>query len=162
MASRDLIGDRGQLAFALRISETDEEGVSRFRPAFLGDKWPHVDFIVELSGAGDGFVPFFFVQVRTTRAGYTRNGRLKVGVKDKDIIGLVAHPAPTYVVGVDEITEACYIVCANGKLESLSSLSTEYPINAVTRRVLWAEVLSSWKATTLPKIATSFDDPEWS
>ncbi len=120
------------------------------------------DFIVELCNAGSS-TPFFFVQVKATRLGYTRReNRLKVQVSQARIRGLVSYPAPTYLVGIDDVDEKGYLVSVNGEnLTSLSSLSTAFPINAPNRQQLWNEVKAYWTASPLPKLASSFHDVNW-
>ncbi len=133
-----------------------------FRPYFLGEKWPVVDFIVELLGAGP-VIPYFFVQVKTTRAGYTqKEKRLKVSVAGEDIRLLASYPAPTYVVGIDEINRSGFLVSANGEnLRSLSSLSTQFAINAAHRRLLWEEVRDYWASLADTGLTSRFADPNW-
>lgn len=133
-----------------------------FRPQFLGDKWPFVDYLVALEDAGP-LTPFFFVQVKTTRKGYTaKDNRLKVGAPASHMLGLVSYPAPTYIVGIDEVSETGYIVSANGEsLASLSSMSTEFPINAMNQNRLWTEVRAYWNASTSVKLTSAFADAGW-
>ena len=100
---RDVLGLRGEAIFTVLMTEFHSKAGSIFKPQFLGDKWQYVDFIVELVGVGD-IVPYFFVQVKTTRQGYTKKlKRLKVKVPQESIHGLTLYPAPIYIVGIDEI-----------------------------------------------------------
>jgi len=101
--------------------------------------------------------------VKTTRAGYTkRDHRLKVKVPHKDSVRLVALPAPTYVVGVDEVNEATYIVSANGRYtKGLSSLSTQFPLNQPTQELLFQEVSKFWNRFDTWQMDSSFMDEEW-
>ncbi|MDZ8109262.1 MAG: DUF4365 domain-containing protein [Nostoc sp. DedQUE12a] len=133
-----------------------------FKPQFLGDKWQHVDFIVELVGSKKS-VPYFFVQVKTTREGYTKKlNRLKVKVRPESIVGLASYPAPTYIVGIDEIQETGYIVSANGEnLKSLSSLSTQFKIIKQNRELLWQEVNNFWNKYHNNQIVSQFADRDW-
>jgi hypothetical protein len=161
---RDAIGERGQLIFAINISEFDGLPTPRFRPAFLGDKWPGVDFIVELEGAS-GFAPYFFVQVRATALGYTqKEQKLRVGIGEAAVQRLSSYPAPVYLVGVDVAAESAYLLCANEKREALSGLSTAFPLNAENRAVLWREVIDFWRemgaAHRMPE-RTAFADAAW-
>ena len=148
---RDALGQRGEWLFNLLIT-TFHSDSPIFKPQFLGDKWQYVDFIVELVGPVS-YIPYFFVQVKTTRQGYTqKENRLKVKVKEESVIGIASYPAPTYIVGIDDIQGTGYIVSANGKnLKSLSSLSTEFPINKQNREILWNEVNDFWKPYTQNK-----------
>ena len=155
-------GARGEAIFYVLMTEFHSEAGPIFRPQFLGDKWPTVDFIVELLGAGSG-VPFFFVQVRTTRAGFTaRQRRLKVGVSRHSLRRLGMLPAPTYVVGIDEVGEAGYLVSANGESSSqITSMPTVHPIDRRRREQLWHEVYDYWRARQMTGFRSAFADPAW-
>jgi hypothetical protein len=159
---KDALGQRGEIIFSVLISKFHSSGEPLFIPQFLGDKWPLVDFIVELVGAGST-VPYFFVQVRTTREGYTKKDkRLKVSVPAQKVRLLALHPAPTYIAGIDEINEAGFIVSANGEhLKGMSSMSTAFPINTSNREALWNEVKDYWGKPSTPKFSSGFIDVNW-
>jgi hypothetical protein len=158
----DIIGQRGEAIAYVLLTRVHPTRGQLFRPQFLGDKWPFVDYLVALEDAGP-LTPFFFVQVKATRKGYTaKERRLKVGVPQGHVRGLASYPAPTYIVGVDEVRETGYIVSANGEnLSSLSSLITAFPINAIQQDSLWAEVRAYWDASTLPRLTSTFVDSDW-
>jgi len=101
--------------------------------------------------------------VKTTCAGYTKQGhRLKVKMLDKDVTRLIALPAPTYVVGVDEVNEATYIVSANGRYtRGLSSLSTRFPLNQSNQELLFQEVSRFWNRFDPWQLDSLFIDKEW-
>lgn len=162
---KNALGDRGEGIFKVLITEFHSNAGPIFKPQFLGEKWQYVDFIVELVGAAS-YIPYFFVQVKTTRQGYTKNDkRLKVQVKKESIIGIASYPAPTYIVGIDELQEVGYLVSANGEnLTSLSNLCTNFPINKQNREKLWDEVNNFWQPYTqnTQKILSSqFTDQQW-
>src|SRR4051812_2993790 len=102
MAVRDDIGSRGEYIFCARIMDFCGRHLPYFRPRFLGEKAQTLDYLVELLDAGGA--PFFFVQVKATRQGYTKRPprRLKVGVSGADVRRLSRIPAPTYLAGTDE------------------------------------------------------------
>ena len=158
----DAIGRRGEAIFVVLMTEFHSTRGPIFRPQFLGDKWPVADYIVELERAGSQ-IPYFFVQVRTTREGYTtRERRLKVRVSQEQVVALAAYPAPTYIVGIDEREEVGYLVSANGERRGrMSSLSTRFPINRRNRRLLWNEVRAFWRKRRSPRLASAFRDPAW-
>jgi hypothetical protein len=97
----DVLGERGEAIAKLRL--TDFPG-PLFRPAFLGDKWPAVDCLVQLVGLGDR-TPFFLAQVKATRKPPTRTGRLPVRISKEQVAALLAFPVPCYLIGVDERIE---------------------------------------------------------
>ena len=144
---QDALGARGEAIFYVLLTEFHSDAGPIFRPQFLGDKWPTVDYVVELLGA-DPAVPFFFVQVKTTRAGYTkRDKRLKVSVTKADMERLASFPAPTYIVGIDERAETGFLLSANGeRLDRVASLPSDFPIDRTTRERLWNEVKAFWDA----------------
>jgi hypothetical protein len=156
------LGQRGEALFNVILTRFHGRPQPIFRPQFLGDKWPIVDFIVELVGVGST-TPYFFVQVRSTRQGYThREKRLKVQVSAGEMRKLVSYPAPTYIVGIDENQEFGYIISANGeRLSGLSSLSTNFPLNKETQEQLWQEVRDFWEALTVRPMVSKFIDPKW-
>ncbi|NEP12601.1 MAG: DUF4365 domain-containing protein [Symploca sp. SIO2C1] len=159
---KDALGQRGEAIFTVLMTEFHSESGPIFKPQFLGDKWQYVDFIVELVGSRS-IVPYFFVQVKTTRTGYTKKlNRLKVKVPQGQINALALYPAPTYIIGIDEIEEKGYVASANGEhLTSLSSLSTNFPINTPNREVLWKEVNDFWSRYKHTDLVSQFHDPDW-
>ncbi|HYT87945.1 MAG TPA: hypothetical protein VEL76_04440, partial [Gemmataceae bacterium] len=130
----------------VRLTEVCQaDDLPYFVPHFLGDKCPLFDALVELVGAGRK-TPYFFAQVKATREGYNTKGRLKVKVEKLDVIGIVLYPAPTYVIGIDEVQEKAYIVAVYGSMnKQLSSLSTTHELNSKTLKLLWDEVRDYWK-----------------
>lgn len=159
---QDAIGLRGEAIFTVLITKLDRPSGPYFKPQFLGDKWEAVDFLVELEGVS-GMRPYFFVQVKATQQGYTaKRNRLKIRVEKERIRDLASYPAPTYIVGIDETTEKGWFVSANGEhLTSLSSLSTQFPINKRNRKALWEEVNEFWRSYPTDALTSRFNDPDW-
>lgn len=157
------LGQRGEALLYVLITKSHGLEKALFRPQFLGDKWPTVDFIVELID-DEPVTSYFFIQVKTTRRGYTRNeNRLKIRIDKKDMRKLAFYPAPTYIVGIDEINEDGYIVSANGEwLNNISSFPTTFPLNKANKELLRREVKVYWgKTTEIQKISSRFIDPSW-
>jgi len=160
-ALRDTISQRGEALFFVILTKLYGRTRPLFKPQFLGDKWPTVDFIVELVDYSSKVVPYFFVQVKTTQQGYTKKDkRLKIQVSARDARRLASFPAPTYVVGIDEVNEVAYITSANGKPQyGLKSLSTQFPINKQTQNALHEEVEQFWRDLSQAGITSRFTDP---
>lgn len=160
---QDAIGLRGESIFFVALTKLYGRPDPLFNPRFLGEKYPSVDYLVELNTPTGQIIPYFFVQVKTTRAGYTkRDHRLKVKIAERDTRRLVALPAPTYVVGIDEATETTYIVSASGPYtKGLSSLSTQFPLNQQTQEILFEEVSRFWQRFESWTMGSSFTDKEW-
>jgi Domain of unknown function (DUF4365) len=145
MAARDGIGRRGEIIFCARITNFCGRETPYFRTYFLGEKAQTLDFMIERVGAGD-HTRFFFVQVKTTRQGYTKKGRrLKVGMSGSDIPRFSFVPAPTYLVGIDEPQEIAFILAiVEGMTDTISSLPTDFPLDCTNLPRLYAEVEQFW------------------
>jgi hypothetical protein len=146
MALPDDIGSHGEFVFCTRIMNFCKRGKPYFRPRFLGEKAQTYDFLVELVDAGRGG-PFFFVQVKATRQGYTSKQprRLKVSMSGEDVQRFSTIPAPTYLVGIDEPAEVGYILAIlEGMKDTIPSLPTYFPIDCTTIPRLFQEVEQFW------------------
>jgi hypothetical protein len=111
---------------------------------------------VELVEAGDK-TPYFFAQVKSTRKGYNAKKRLRVEVPKDDVVKMVAYPAPTYVIGIDEKQEKAYIVAVvAGMSKKISSLSTAHQLNCATLKLLWDEVRDHWKDKDMEQQKSAF------
>lgn len=146
MANADDLGRRGEALFLLRITDFCGGKQQLFRPHFLGEKCPTLDYLVELLGAGLN-TPFFFAQVKATRLGCTKGKkqRLRVKVSGEDVQRMAAFPAPTYLIGIDEPREAAFIWCVHAAMKhALPSLPTDFPVDGPNLRRLWQEVKDYW------------------
>jgi hypothetical protein len=158
----DELGQRGESLFSVIITRFYGRPKPVFRPQFLGDKRPVVDFFVELIGDSLNSRPYFFVQVKSTRLGYNTKNRLKIRVPATEMRNLASLPAPTYIVGIDDIQERGYIVSANGEYSgSISSLSTKHTLNRETQDMLWEEVKNFWGHFSKDNISSYFIDSDW-
>jgi hypothetical protein len=157
LSRKDHLGRRGENIAFVRLTEVCQANdLPYFVPYFLGDKWPLFDALVELVGTGNK-TPFFFAQVKATRAGYNAKGRLKVEVAKSDVLGIVLYPAPTYVIGIDERQERAYVVAVHGAMNrKISSLSTAHELNPTTLKQLWDEVRDYWKDKDMAQKTSRF------
>jgi hypothetical protein len=149
MGIADEIGDRAQWIAALRLTAYRSPAGALFRPCFLGDKCATFDYFVELAGA-KGPVPLLFIQVKGTRQGCTPGHtphRLKVTVPASDVRKMASYPAPAYVVGVDEVNEACFLLGIEAtRTRAISTVPTLYPFTDANLGLLWEEVKGYWEA----------------
>ena len=82
---KNLIGKRAENIFSVLIGKyISNKDCHLLYPEFLGDKYPAVDFIVNLEKY-DNSKAFFFVSVRSTRTGYSQELNLKVQVYNKKL-----------------------------------------------------------------------------
>lgn len=146
--NRDAIGDRGQSIVFNLLTRFHQRPSPLFHPQFLGDKYPAIDLFVELVGAPATVRPFFLVQAKASRRGYTVRGhRLNVQVRQSGIRNLVAYPAPTYIIGIDEPNELAFVVAAiTGGVSHFTSLPTTHSLDREqTLLRLYEEVLQFWQ-----------------
>jgi len=160
MALTDDIGIRGEAICVLVLTQFCGRNRPLFRPHFLGDKFPTLDYLVELVDAGP-ITALFFVQVKATTRGYTqpRQGvrRLHVQVPQEDMRRLVLYPAPTYVIGIDEREEVGYILAADEHSSGpIASLSTSSPLDCEHLGLLWSEVNEYWKQRDMRLLRSVF------
>jgi hypothetical protein len=158
MAARDEVGSRGESIFVVRLTDLCGRKRPSFRPHFLGEKAETLDYFIELVDAGPP-TPYFFVQVRTTRQGYTQRSprRLKVSVAGRDVSRLANYPAPVYLVGIDEVQECGFILAIlSGSASAIPSLPTRFPLDCANLRVLYDEVSEFWAGNPASLTASAF------
>ena len=157
LSKKDHMGMRGENISFVRLTEVCQPNeLPYFIPHFLGDKCPLFDALVELVGPGDR-TPYFFAQVKSTRLGYNANKRLRVEVPKDDVLKMVLYPAPTYVIGIDELQEKAYVIVVNtGMSKKITSLSTAHPVNCTTLKLLWDEVRDYWKDKDMEQRESAF------
>jgi hypothetical protein len=140
---RNALGERGEAILKVLLL-TPHGGAPLFRLAHLGEKWPTVDYLVELVGKPGNFL---FLQVKTTQDGVQKNGRLRVGVDKEKYNDLALFRIPKYIVGVNSETEDAYICAVTRSTDrKLSSLVTSHSLKKKgIRRLLFREVARFWK-----------------
>jgi hypothetical protein len=97
---RDIIGKRGENIVELCFTDYANFSSPLFSPTHLGDKWPVVDYYVEIENV-KGKRPFFFVQAKAT-ASTSPGASLRISSTRDNVAGLLQIPAPTYILGVHE------------------------------------------------------------
>jgi len=148
---RNAIGVRGEAIVTNLLTRRHGRDDPLFRPHFMGDKYPTIDFFVELVGAAGSHTPFFLAQVKATASGYTSTGRLRTRVASSEMADLARYPAPTYIIAVDEVRELGFLVAALvGGQGQYRSVPTRYPLaEGATLDELYDEVRSFWTAHAL-------------
>jgi hypothetical protein len=141
----NMIGKRGEILFSFLISQPGERGVYCLDPSFLGDKYPTIDFIVDLLNY-PGKRSFFFASVKATQRGMDGEQRLRVQVSKQDLGRLQSFGVPVYLFGVDETGEQVYFLCANNldATQDLRGMPTRHLLTAASVEKLWQEVGEFW------------------
>ncbi len=152
---RDDTGFRGERFLEICLTDYQEFRGPLFRPGFLGDKWPTIDFYVELRAVRKR-KPYFFAQAKATTSALS--GGVRISTKKKDIELLLQIPGPTYIFGIHEPSRRVFV----------QSVHRGTPVKAITRipfsqeltrrklRVLHEEVREFWKTNGSKPISSAF------
>ena len=120
---REVRGFRGERIIELCLTEYGGNERPLFRPGFLGDKWPAIDFYVELKEVA-GKRLYSFAQAKATGALLEdASDHLSVIVRKADVDRLLQIPGPTYILGVHEPSKRVFI----------RSVHEGVPVRAITR-----------------------------
>jgi hypothetical protein len=115
-----------------------------FRPAFLTEKWPAVDYLVELIGV-KGMTPIFFAQVKSTVAA-NAVGQVHAALPPKKRRTLARIPGPTYLVGVQEPTKRVFIRAVNDQAAAgVYAIPVTHELTPPNLQVLYDEVKAFWQ-----------------
>jgi hypothetical protein len=139
------IGEIGEKIFNLKITKS-----YKFLPVQLGEKYPNVDFFVELIGHSHPY--YFLVQVKATKLGLNKNKKLKISIPKSKINSLAIYSCPTYLIGVDTNTDFAYIYPVNKiPRKGLSSFPTNKLLDMKTLDNLYNDVIIFWDNIKIQK-----------
>jgi len=146
---QDVTGFRGEKIVELCL--TDYAAFSRplFRPAFLGDKWPAVDFYVELNGV-PGRRLYFLIQSKGTTSDLTAQvTSLRISSTRNDVARLLQIPGPTYILGVHERSRRVFArsVHTGVALKAITRIRLTHELTTVNLQRLYDEVCDFWRST---------------
>jgi hypothetical protein len=153
----DVIGARGEKIFELAITDYEVFRKPLFKPGFLGDKWPIIDYYVELLGVTN-LNPFFFAQVKSTAGKLEKNAVvLRIAAQKSKCKLLFELPGPTYIVGVHEPTKKAYILSVHQKPKrGVYRIPLKYELTPQNLKILHAEVKAFWRTTTNKPLQSHF------
>lgn len=146
---QDVTGFRGEKIVELCLTDYSAFPAPLFRPGFLGDKWPSIDFYVELNEVR-GKRPFFFVQVKTTSTSLTPQAKsLSISSTKRDIAHLLQIPGPTYIFGVHEPSRRVFAksVHAGIAMKAITRVQSMHELTSANLRLLYEEVEEFWRTT---------------
>jgi hypothetical protein len=152
----DVTGFRGERIVELCLTDYKSFPKPLFRPGFLGDKWPGIDFYVELAAAqGKRF--YFFAQAKATTSALTAHSRsLAISTKRQDIEQLLRIPGPTYILGVHEPSSRVFVrsVHQGTPPKAITRIPVAYELTVANLQALRDEVQRYW-ATVEQKPSSS-------
>jgi hypothetical protein len=126
------------------------------RLGFLGDKWPAIDFYLELtSTSGSGM--YFFGQAKTTASILTKRSKvLPISSDRDDVERLLKIPAPIYMLGVYELSKHVFARSIhNGTSnKAITSIPLAYELTGSNLQRLHDEVVAHW-ASKVSKVVSA-------
>jgi hypothetical protein len=142
----DVIGKRGESIVELCLTDYVHFPEPLFSLTHLGDKWPAVDYYVELTTVR-GKRPFFFVQAKSTARSKPAK-TLRISSTKTDIARLLEIPAPTYILGVHEPSRQVYIRSVHDgvAVKAITSIPVSHELTSHNLRRLHDEVVRFWKS----------------
>ena len=155
---RDVTGFRVEKIVELCLTDYQAFPKPLFRPGFLGDKWPAIDFYVELTTVR-GKRPYFFGQVKATTSSLAKQSRnLSISTKKKDIERLLRIPGPTYIFGVHEPSKRVFVrsVHAGIPVKAITQIPLMYELTSLNLQKLHDEVRKYWSTINHKPISSVF------
>ncbi|HEY0153197.1 MAG TPA: DUF4365 domain-containing protein [Longimicrobium sp.] len=141
-------GFRGERIVELCLTEYGRNERPLFRPGFLGDKWPAIDFYIELKEVA-GKRLYFFAQAKAT-ASYLNDAsdHLSVTVRKADVDRLLRVPGPTYILGVHEPSKRVFVrsVHEGVPVRAITRIPLSHELTRANLLVLHQEVREFWLA----------------
>lgn len=140
---KEVTGFRGEKILELCLTDYKEFAEPLFRPGFLGDKWPSIDFYVELQAVSKR-KPYFFAQAKATTAKLSQN--VSISAKKKDIERLLQIPGPTYLFGIHEPSGRVFVrsVHAGTPVKAITRIPLSHELTRKKLRTLHDEVREFW------------------
>src|SRR5580704_12932969 len=145
----EVIGFRGEKVVELCLTNYQSFSSPLFRPGFLGDKWPSIDFYVELL-AVRGKKPYFFCQAKATKSRLlTSSRKLRISTKRQDIVRLMRIPGPTYIFGIHEPSRRVFVRAVHGKTKqrAITTIPLTHELTPTNLRALHSEVRRFWEGS---------------
>ncbi|EEF63339.1 hypothetical protein [Pedosphaera parvula] len=141
-------GERGEKIAYLALTDYAGGNKPLIRPAFLGEKWPTLDYYAELEGDGKQ-TPVALFQVKTSGKGVNNAKKsLPVQLTKKDVERLALLPIPAYVIGVCESTWRVFVRAIAKGSKGMATIPAHYELTPTNLRALHAEIAAHWKANT--------------
>jgi len=146
---QDVTGFRGEKIVELCLTEYSNFRKPLFRPGFLGDKWPAVDFYVELDGVRHRR-PYFLIQCKATSTKLVPGAKsLKISATKKDVLRLLQIPGPTYILGVHEPSRRVFVKSVHTGIDvrGITRIQLANELTSENLQRLYNEVRNYWRST---------------
>jgi hypothetical protein len=152
----NVLGDRGEAMAYLALTDYAGGNKPLIRPAFLGQKWPTIDYYAELEGDNKQ-TPVALFQVKTTGKGVDKAKKsLPIQLKKEDAKRLARLPLPAYVIGVCETTRRVFVRAVAKGDKGIAAIPAKYELTPAALRALHQEIVTHWKANKPQKPKSIF------
>jgi|GEM_PF-1494663 len=155
---KDVIGSRGESIVELCLTDYETFARPLFRPGFLGDKWPAIDYYVELTGVRNRR-PYFLIQVKSTSSSLApQDQNLKISSRKEDVVQLLQFPGPTYIFGVHEPPHRVFVKSVHTGVakQGITRIQCANELTPANLQRLYDEVQGYWRATTHKPLTSVF------
>jgi hypothetical protein len=141
----DATGTRGEKIVELCLTDFRTSKRPLFRLAFLGDKWPTIDFYAELRSV-TRHTPYFLAQVKATTQ-HVSQTNLSISSKKIDIARLLRIPGPTYIFGVHEPSKRVFVKSVHWGVpkQAITRIPVNNELTPDRLRDLYEEVRDFWR-----------------
>jgi len=152
---RDVIGSRGENQLELCLTNYEPYDSPLFNPGFLGDKWPVVDYYVEILGSRRKL--FFFAQAKAT-AKPLGPTHIRISSKRSDVRGLMKIPGPTYMFAIHEPTGRVFVQCVHSRtpVKAITRIAVTNELTPPRLKDLHDEVKLFWQTNTFKPATSGF------
>lgn len=143
---QDVTGFRGEKIIELALTDYRDFPSPLFRPGFLGDKWPAIDFYVELAATAHRR-GYFLCQAKATTTALTQHStHLRISSKKSDILRLLRIPGPTYIFGVHEPQQRVFVraIVSGTEARAITKIPVKNELTSANLRKLYDEVDAYW------------------
>ena len=155
----DVTGFRGEKIVELCLTEYEGLAFPLFRPGFLGDKWPAIDFYVELTTVPSMRL-YFFGQAKATAGSLSPTAEaLEVTADRNDIERLLEIPAPTYIFGIHEPSKRVFAKAVHSLTprKAISKIPLAYELTMANLQKLHNEVVAHWSGASFKPKGSVFE-----
>jgi hypothetical protein len=155
---REVTAFRGERIVELCLTDYRDFPEPLFRPGFLGDKWPAIDFYVEVTNVPET-QPYFFAQAKATTGELRKGSRtVAISVRREDVVRLLRIPGPTYLFGVHEPSRRVFVRSVHGRTpgKAITRIPIEYELTSRNLQILRDEVCRYWSATLHKPLESAF------
>jgi hypothetical protein len=153
---KDVVGKRGEQILMLCLTDYQAYSAPLFNPGFLGDKWPVVDFYVEVLGSRKR-KPFFLAQAKATSRPLEPT-HVCITSKKRDIQGLRKIPGPTYMFAIHEPTKRVFVkaVHSGTPVRAITRIARANELTPIRLKDLRDEVNAFWSSKMLKPTTSAF------